>query len=228
MATIATILAKVKQTVKDTANRFTDPEKTKFIEEAIRQYSRDRPLFRDALLTGDGTTKEFAVPAGWEDGFSVLRDGVEVPIDEVPRVMLDLRETLLLVQKANVEKIQTTTLQLQLAEQARIFYIIPHTIVDPLTLPEQDQDALANLAGSKLANALGAFYAESDDPTILVDSVASLAKALEFREQAEVLKKEYNEHISGGEIETPVLVHHDIDIDLAWGRDYLLHSRRHR
>jgi len=228
VATLAQYRDRVKEIVKDTAGRFTDAEKENFVLEAVRQYSRDRPLVRDDLITGDGTAKEFIVPGAWSLHFSTLL-GLEFPIDQVPIALLDLDDDIEVVQKSQLERIQLTRLTLQLAEQARIFYTTAHTvsaIAD--TVPPNDFDAVCNLAGSHLATALGAFYAESTDPTIAEDIVSHGLKQTLFDAVSASLLEKYKNHVEAGQAATGEMLHGELDVSFSWGEDLIFHPRRFR
>lgn len=230
MAQLSTFLAKIKRHVKDTALNFTDADKDEFTKEAVAQYSRDKPLLRDSLLTGDGTTKTFDVPSDWVDGFSTLFK-VEHPIDKVPKNFIDVRDAVAVERQSNVPKILLLSLTLSNAETARILYKAPHTVTaSSSTVLSNDEDAVANLAAAFLARALAAFFAESIDASIDADIVNHAAKATLFSSIADKLKKKYVEHIQQGEVETGVLVLHEQDVNFSWGRNLLApnHGRRFR
>ena len=222
MTTVLALRDSTKITIKDTAGQFSDADRDKMIKEAIEEYSRDRPNITDEFLTGDGTAQEFAVPAAWVKGFSVLSE-LEFPIDEVPINLLTIQDTVIIVQKVAVERIQLISLTLGVGEQARIFFIAPH-LQDASTIYINDEEAVANLASSKIARGLAAFYAESNDPT-LADAINYQGKAEVFSALADDLKKMYNDHITQGETDGAVILHSDKDISFLWRRDLLFHPR---
>ena len=222
MTTVLALRDSTKITVKDTAGQFIDADRDKMIKEAIEEYSRDRPNITDEFLTGDGTAQEFAVPSTWVKGFSVLSE-LEFPIDEVPINLLTIQDTVIIVQKVAVERIQLISLTLGVGEQARIFFIAPH-LQDASTIYVNDEEAVANLASSKIARGLAAFYAESFDPD-LADAINYQGKAEIFSALADDLKKMYNDHITQGETDGAVILHSDKDISFLWRRDLLFHPR---
>jgi len=229
MAQLSDFLAKLKARVPDTALRISDADKNNFILAAVDRYSKDRPLLRDNLLTGDGTAQEFATPSDWVDDFSTIKE-LEFPVDDVPPTFFqNLDDDILVVQKANVEKIQLITITLQAAETARIFYIANHLVdATSSTVRAMDEDAVADLAASMTARALAAFYAESTDDTHNVDVVDHANKAALFTEIADNLEKQYAEHIEKGNIAGPILTHSERDVRFSWGQDLLTHPKRHR
>lgn len=222
MTTILALRDSTKITVKDTAGKFTDPDRDKMIKESIEEYSRDRPDVLDELLTGDGVAQEFAVPGTWVKGFSVLGE-LEFPIDEVPINLLTVQDSVLIVQKLALERIQLFSLTLGVGEEARIFFIAPHD-QDASTIYINDEEAVANLASSKIARGLAAFYAESNDPT-LADAINYQGKAEIFSALADDLRKMYDEHVTQGETDGAVILHSDKDVSFLWRRDLLFHQR---
>ncbi len=222
MTTVVALRDSTKITVKDTAAKFTDADRDKMIKEAIEEYSRDRPDIIDELLVGDGTIQEFAVPGTWIKGFSVLSE-LEFPIDEVPINLLTVQDEIIIVQKVALERIQLISLVLGNLEEARIFFIAPH-LQDASTIYINDEEAVANLASSKIARGLAAFYAESNDPT-LADAINYQGKAEIFSALADDLRKMYDEHVTQGETDGAVILHSDKDVSFLWRRDLLFHQR---
>ena len=228
MAVLSDFNAKVAITVKDTAEIFTSADRDDFIEQAVRQYSRDKPRHQSALITGDGSAQEFATPAGWVDRFSVAVL-LEHPVDEVPIRTLDLQDNFDVVLKSDVQKIQLPTLTLPAAETARLVFSSPHTVDGSgSSIPDPDFDAVCDLAASFLARGLAAFYAEETNSTIAADVVAGASRADTFARLARDLLKAYQEHITTGDVETGALMYHDRDIVSTWGRDLITHPRRWR
>lgn len=222
-------LAAVKRKVKDTAGRYVDSEKDAFVQEAVEQYARDKPRRVDDLITGDGTALRFATPSAWEDRFSVILE-IEFPTGEDPVVLIEnLQDTFRIVQQSNVELIQFLTLTIPNLDTLRILFTAPH-IVDGSsnTIPTNDENAVVALAASKLAAGLAAFYAEAHESSIDAETVDNQTKADTFSDLSEKLIKEYREHITAGEIESPILILHDQDVEFSWQRDLITHPRRNR
>ena len=120
MADISDFRAKIAATVPDKGNRVASVDDDQFIQEAVRQFSRDKPRIRTAFLTGDGTTQTFPAPAGYQPRFSIITL-FEHPIDQVPRIERDLQDEITVVELTDgVESIQLITQVLAAAEQARI------------------------------------------------------------------------------------------------------------
>jgi len=228
MTTEADFLTSLKIRVKDTADRFTDDEKKDIIQEAVKQYSRDKPRLRDALFAGDGSTQTYAVPTGWVDGFSIVRQ-MEYPTGEVPMNFLRVQENVTVIQQDEVPKVVFTAFAPASGENVRLYYITPHTVDDSSsTIPANDEDAIVNLSASLFCRALAAFYAEELESTLSDDAVVHPGQADKFDQLADTFLKQYLEHITDGEVETAVLAHFDYDAMFSWGRHFLTHSRRRR
>lgn len=216
-------------TVKDTAARFTQPEKDNFIQEAVRQYGRDKPRVSTADLTGDGTAQTFAVPPAWQPRFSTVLL-IEFPVDLVPRELLDLQDNVEIVESVDgVEKINLIQLTLGAAELARIQFTTIHTVDgSSSSIPDNDFDAVCNLASGHFANALAAFYAEANDSTLGADVVDHQEKARVFGERATQLYRDYKTHIEVGDASAAEIRHHDLDVTLRLGQDLIWHRKRLR
>lgn len=224
MADLTTFRSKVNATVPDKGQRVLQEDKDRFITEAVKQYSVDRPRIVTAELTGDGTTQVFTVPSGWTNRFSVLKF-YEHPIDQVPQIERDLQDEIKVIERVdNVELIQLTTQVLAAAEKARIRFSAQHIVSESeSTIPDNDLDAVANLAASKVARAMAAFFGESTAPTLGADVVLHDQKATLFTALGDRLLKMYVEHVSSGEVVTGVVDHFDTDLLLTRRREPIFH-----
>lgn len=229
MADISTFRTKLDQLIKDIPSQFTNTEKDAFITEAVRQYSRDKPRERVANLTGDGSKQTFSTPADWVDDFSVL-ESIEFPVDEVPRQFLDLQDDSETFKNASgVEVVSLTTVVLANSELARIRYRTTH-VVDgsSSSIPDNDFDAVVNLAGHHFATAIALFLAEAKDSSLGADVVDHASRAAVFQSLADALLTKYETHIETGEVQTAELQHHDNDIRYSFGQDMIWHKKRFR
>ncbi len=228
MATLVTFLADLKRLVPDTASKFADADKNAFILDAVTQYSKDRPLIRDAILAGDGTLQAFNVPSDWSEQFSTIQQ-FEFPIDEVPPIFLDLQDNIRIVRRTNVLKILTMTFTILATETARIIYTTEHLVNGTTsTVYGIDENAIINLSASKLCEGLATFYSEELDDTIDADIVDHRDRGRKFSELAEKYETKYEEHISSGKTRKGALVLHDQDTSLSWGRDLVQPQHRRR
>ena len=215
--------------IKDTSDRTDGADRRDAVLDAVERYSKDRPLYRDAKLIGDGTKKVFATPSDWLDDFSILKQ-IEFPIDEVPpNFFLVFEDEAVVVQRSNVEQIMLLAITLKNLEELRILYIVPHTVDDSSsTIRTSDENAVANLSAANLCSTLAGFYAESTDDNIVVDVVDHAAKSTIFSDLQVTFEKKYQEHIDAGETSGPVIMHSDRDVRFSWGQDLLTHPKRNR
>lgn len=229
MADISDFRTKMNTSVKDSAGRFNQTEKDAFILEAVRQYSRDRPRKATADLTGDGTAQNFAVPAAWVPRFSTMLQ-IEYPVDLVPQEKMDLQDNVEIVEAADgVESINLIQLTLGSGELARIQFTAPHTVdATTSTVPDNDFDAVCNLACGHFCMALAALYAEANDAGIAADVVDHEEKARIFGERGNQFYRDYKTHLEVGDSSVGEIRHHDLDVSLRRGQDLIWHRRRLR
>ena len=231
MVDIANFRTKTLISVKDTADRLTAGERDDLIEEAVRQYSRDKPRVVTAVLTGDGSAQNFAVPTGWTFRFSTVVT-LEHPVDNVPRDLVDLQDNIEVVERADgVESLDLLQITLPSAETARIQFKAQHVLTstpNSSTIPDNDFDAVCNLASAHIASALAAFYAETRDDTLDADIVNHENKAVLFGEIARSSLAKYKNHIEEGDVATGAQSFHDLDIRDSRGQDLMFHRKIHR
>lgn len=228
-ANLAAFLVILKRKVPDGPARFNDTERNAIIGEAVNKYSLDRPRKFDTVLTGEEpNVQEYAVPADWTSGLSNLLS-VEHPVDNVPPSFLDPQDNVLVIRKSNVDKIQTQGFTLASGITARILFTGLHVVdVSGSSIPTQDDAAVANLAASMLCVEIAAFYADSIDGSLVADVVDHQAKTDRFLDASEKFLRQYEDHVTGGDVVTPALAFGDEDVSFTWGADLLTHQRRFR
>jgi len=97
------------------------------------------------------------------------------------------------------------------------------------TIPESDEDAIANLVASLCSEALASAYAHMTDSTITADSVDHKSKSQEFAARAKAKKKIYMDFLGIKEGEVPPVSHtKDWDVNFPWGEDRLTHPKKWR
>lgn len=189
---------RVKTNVKDTAGKLADPDDYYgAVAEAIRRYSRVRPRRLCVDVAGNGT-HDYALPDGWTPDFSVI-DQIEYPVGQVPELYLDMRDYKVVLTPAGlVLRILSATPTA--AETMRVQYTAPHA---ETTLPDNDLDAVANLATSHALHILASCYGQTSDPLIGADVVNYRSKSGEFLKLAKAFEDHFNEHLGLGK-EVPV------------------------
>lgn len=228
MAVLSDFLTILKRKVRDTPARFGDTSKNAIIGEAVRQFSRDKPLIVDSKLVGDGTRQVFTSPTDWVDGTSyVLR--FEHPVDETPVSFRDVQDNIEIVQRANVEQIATKAFTLQSLEEARLFYAIPYTVDGAgSNVRAQDEEMVLNLAAHRLCIEIAAFYNDNQDNSLAASTVNHQQVAENFKSLATSFLAAYKDAVEAGDIVTPAVAFAEQDVMLSWGSDLLTHPKRFR
>jgi len=95
------------------------------------------------------------------------------------------------------------------------------------TIPESDEDALANLAASLCSAALASAYAPTSDPTITADSVDHKSKSEKYETRSRAQRKIYTDHvgIKEGQV-VPATARGDIEINYPDGTERLTHKKK--
>lgn len=230
MTTLADYVAAVGRKVPDDAGRFSDLStslsvtdvRESFVEEAVRQYSRSRPLVNDVVLEGDGASQVHSVPSDWSPGFSVVT-GFEYPMNEVPPIIDEnkpLQDYILVVRRGGRDWFATPRLTLDLKDLARVHYTTLHTVdAETDTIPPADAEAVGTLAAALACETLATFYAESSESTYGVDHVDHQRKQELFSRLAEAYHLRYTAHLApgdDGEGEAAVLLG-DVDMQSTRG-----------
>jgi hypothetical protein len=180
---------KIISKVKDDSSKLTPDDYANAGAEALKRYSKHRPRLVVADLPGTGS-HDLALPSDWSEGISSIAS-VEYPVGNVPESLLDNRDWKLYRSPAalNLRLMQTP---ITAAETVRILYSVMHT---EATVPDADEEAIANLAASFCLRQLAAVYGQTGDSTLSADVVNYRSKADEFRRLADSFEKLYREHL---------------------------------
>jgi hypothetical protein len=224
---------KVSDIVHDDAAKLTSEEKERFIQEAVRIYSKHRPRIIVKEITGDGSY-DYPVAtnlAFWIADFSAIRS-VEYPADEREPIFLEegIDKDFTVFQKEAGLYLRFLNDVPSASEKIRVTYTGIHVLSDSeSTILEIDQDALCNLAASLSSGALASAYAQTSDSTITADSVDHMSKSREYAARARVQKQTYLDHLGIKEGEAaPASAIKDAKTNYPGGSDRLTHPRRTR
>jgi hypothetical protein len=179
-----------KAAVKDDSGKLLDP--TDFdanIVQALKRYSKHRPHLVVEDLTGNAT-HDLPLPVGWCDGLSSIIN-IEYPVGAVPETLLDPSDWLY-YRTPTGQKLRLSTLAPGITETIRVLYNALHT---EATLPEVDEEAVANLAASLCLRQLATAYGQTGDSTIQADVVNYRSKTDEFRRLADSFETLYKNHL---------------------------------
>ena len=231
---LADYQAKVDQSLREQAGRLTPSDKDAFIQEAVVEHSRHRPLVKVADFSGDAATYDIPLGAAggmtdWQEGFSVVR-AVEYPAGEREPIYLEADQWIEYVTPTGrvLRLLEDTP---QVGEKVRISYGIMHTVsASTGTIPENDFPAVCNLAAAFAAHALSLQYAQLGDSTIGADSADHKSKSEEYAAASKRLRALYFAHmgINDEQGAGAASATRDWDAGPGYGGDYLTHPKEWR
>lgn len=202
--TYAQFKDKVSEIVQDDAGILTVIERDNFIQEAVKIYSRHRPLEVVKDIAGDGT---FDYPVStdlpaWVKGFSMIKS-IEYPADQREPVYVD-EGNYLIYEKETGQFIRFLSDRPASTEKIRVSHTALHVLSEVRnTIPAIDEDAVSNLAASLCSGALASYYAQTSDSTIGADAVNYRTKSQEYDARAKSQKKLYMDHLGIKDHEVP-------------------------
>ncbi len=210
------------------------------INEAVKQYSRNRPQVIVEDESGDGgfdypLTGQFTGIAFWEKGFSEIRK-VIYPRDDASATENVLDEDDYTIVTRISASVQDDYLRFLSAvpvatEKYRIFYTARHVVdATSSTVPAADDEAIANLASAFACEAISSRYAGTKKPSLDADSVDYADRSQQYRLLAQRFWKSYAAHlgipVDGTREGQSALV--DLDLNFQWQRPFLFHGSRGR
>lgn len=179
----------IQSKVKDDSGKLVESDYTSAVTEAIKRYSKHRPRLVVEDLAGNAT-HDLLMPAGWCDGHSSIIS-IEYPIGEVPEILLDSLDWSFYLIPAGL-RLRLMELAPAIGETVRVTYSALH---DESTVPEVDEEAIANLAASLCLRQLATAYGQTGDSTIQADAVNYRSKTDEFRRLADSFETLYKNHL---------------------------------
>lgn len=234
--THADFITKIGYTIQDDAGILsTTTEIPDFLAEAVGIYSKDKPQEKVNETEGDGTYT-YSLPTDWNSESSAIISSIEYPITGYQNPVLIDDNNWIIYKEASATKLRFLTISPQSSYSFRYTYSLPHSLVsDPVanTIPDNDFDAVCNLASSLCCRAMAAKYAQTEEPTIDADVIDYARKSDDYTALADKLEDKYNQHMGKGlpaeEMAKPAAnAIKDIDMDYAWGGSYLTHPRHWR
>jgi hypothetical protein len=143
-------------------------------------------------IPGTGS-HDYDLPDGWVRDFSSF-ESIEYPVGSIPELFLDSRDFKLYLTPSG-SRLRVLSATPDETEIMRAAFTVPNT---EATLPDQDTDAVANLAAANCLRRLAAASGQTSDPTIQADVVNYRSKADEFRRLADAFEQQYNDHLGIG------------------------------
>ncbi len=231
MSTILTFETLFADRVRDSGAKFTTAQIDRAIVEAVKRYSRVRPVEAVQDFAGDGATFDFALPIGWQQDSSTIR-AVEYPAGQRPASLLEPADWELYRSTTSVVKLRLKSLTPASGQTLRVTWTKPHVVdVTSSTIIAHDEEAVSNLAAAVGLRQLAAHYANTVDPTIQADSVNYRSKSSEYLKLADTLEGQYKQHL-GIKDDTSEIVAGgtfvDVDRTSSLRGDLLTHPNRDR
>lgn len=229
MSTMTTFQTLFDDRVRVTAAPFTSQQKERAIQQALKEYAQVRPAVAAQDYPGDGVTFDLALPAGWQEGLSTIRQ-IEYPTGQRQPSLLEHDDWGFYFAPAG-KKIRLLSITPATGETTRITYTKPH-LIDAVSssVSALDEEAVADLAASIGLTDLAAVYANTQSPTITADAVNYGDKSRSYLELAKELKARYRKHLGlDQQSDTPPIGGFvEQDRSASDGGDLLTHPRRLR
>jgi len=218
---MSSFVSLVKKKVKDDKGVIADPaDYETFIQEALKHYSKLRPVIEIEKLTGDGNSY-FAIPTNFEYRWSWIHN-IEFPLDGFPPWYIDPNGYKVEETDAGVLVRFTDTNYPGDGDNFIFRYARRHTITDTAnTLNAGDKDAFCNLAGYYCCIALSNYYSQTQDSTLEADVIAYRTKGDEFATRAQNLLKAFKEVIKPDQSG----VIGEWDLPAFWDTNFLFRDR---
>ena len=210
-------------------------EKSIAISQAVKSYSKDKPLIVveeesgnnsfDYILTGTG-----ALLASWSEGFSVIKK-VEYPIDAtVPEPNYLKDEDWIIYQNPAGKVLRFLEDKPKTTEKIRVTYTTLHTCTfTACTVDVFDEEAVQMLAASFFCDMLATYFAQNQDSMIGADVVDHKSKAQEYAARSRAYRKNYFNHLGIEEGQpTAASINKNQSMDGSWGADKMTHPQRYR
>jgi hypothetical protein len=220
---MSSFVALTKLKVQDAKGVLADPaDYETLIQEALKHYSRLRPVIEVESLTGDGNSY-FTIPANFEYRWSWIRN-IEYPLDGFPPEYID----------KNNYKVEETGDGVLVrfidtnypgdGDNFLFRYARRHTITETAnTIMAADKDAFCLLAAYYCCMSISTYYSQTQDPTLEADVIAYRTKGDEFKTRAQDFLKAFNEKVKPDQ--TGVIG--EWDMEGYWNTNFLFRDRDH-
>jgi hypothetical protein len=232
-------LARLETVLQDDAEKLQPDDKYRILQRAVLIFSKDRPHTKIHELTGDGTSYDFAMPAGWVDNFSYIIGEIEYPADDYqsPEYLesIDWKFFKKLVATVTTTYLRFLTFIPADDKIARFEYALPHTLDETTcTINDNDIEAVVTFTACLCFWALAAKFAQSTDSTLEADVIDYQRKSDLYTNLAKEQLAIYNslmglgEEAKGGAAASAGVAIKDLDIIYQWSEDMLTHPLRYR
>lgn len=186
----------VTDLVRDDADRIASGQRDAAILAAVLAYSAARPRPRVADIA-DAAGMLLDLPAGWEEGFSVVTS-IEHPVGRVPPALL-APDAWALYRDVDAVRIMLAS-SLPAGSTARVAFTAPHVVsATEDTVPAPHRAAVAMLAAAMLCDQLAAFYANDSDSTIAVDRAPGQSRSQAYAARARDYRRQYQDAVGAAD-----------------------------
>ena len=221
--------------LQDNATKLSASARDDAINAAVTFHSRVKPDYRRRSITGNGSST-IGTPTSWHNDWSVIpSDGIEYPVNKVPPTYLEEDDWLLKESPTASTKYQIVFLGAQpgTGETFNLKWTVPHALgagaTASATIVTAHYRPVGMLAASFALEALAAFYTQSGDSTIAVDSMNPQTKEQGYDRLAMRWRKRYQEYfgLSDDQI-APASMWQDVDRLTSWRGDFFVHRKKWR
>ena len=230
--TLADYRVLLGQLLQDNAGKATAGPRDAAINAAVDFHSRVRPHYKRRSITGNGSAT-IGTPTGWLNEWSQITQ-IEYPVGKIPPTYLEEDDWLFKESPTASTRYQIVFLNAQpgTGETFNLKWTVPHTLAATAastTIPTAHFRPIGMLAASFALEQLAAFYTQSGDSTIAVDSMNPQTKEQGYDRLAGRWRKRYQEYfgLSDNQV-APASVWHDVDRLTSWNSDFFIHRRKNR
>jgi hypothetical protein len=184
------------------SSTLSDADVEGHIYAAVRRFSTEVPRLAYSDYAGNSSASSFALPVGWQQGFSEIA-GVEYPQGNNPPLGLDDQELNLYPATGEPTTLLLSSTVPQTGQTARLYYTQAWPLPDSSTttdvIPDVGYEPLCQLAASFAAEQLAARAANSTHPTGGSDFANVNPEEQNWREVASACLKRFDAFIGGGD-----------------------------
>lgn len=223
MSVLSDFITRVQQKVPNVET--TDlgtTEITANIQDAVRKYSKVRPLEKVDDVAGNGGYV-YDLPSDWDEDFSIFQK-IEYPAgNQEPTIIQP--EAYMVYKDASTKKLHFLEISPSSGYTIRRTYTKLHTVsVSTSTIRDSDFDAVCSLGAALSCFDLSRRYAQDTESLIGADAVDRRGKSGKYADRARELLKEFKDHVLGAEESiAPAIALKEFDSTYGWNEDFITH-----
>ena len=226
------ILNSVLALMQDNAQFLGSDQMEVAVQNALRQIDKDNPRTLVIDIDGDAT-QDYKLPASFVRGFSLIKT-VESPAGQNPPVLRRREDDWFVYEDPS--KVAGEQLRLRFrvitpsaTETIRVVLTSPHVVdQDNSTLDPTSFEGVVYKTLVYVFRSLAAFFTQSTNPAIAVDSVDYAGRAQAFLFLAERYEKSYKQILGIGERTSAAFALAEADIIFSHGEDMIFHPKSER